>query len=150
MNSYRLRFVPLGGIVDVTKNMYLYELYKDNVLTDILIVDCGIGFPKEAELGVDYIIPDISYLQDKKDKIRAILLTHGHEDHISALRFHYEPLGRPPVYASKLTSLLVEEKVREYNLQLKINTISYHKEYQWGLFDAQFIELTNSIPDTTH
>ena len=69
MNSYRLRFVPLGGIVDVTKNMYLYELYKDNVLTDILIVDCGIGFPKEAELGVDYIIPDISYLQDKKDKI---------------------------------------------------------------------------------
>src|SRR3989344_7448543 len=150
MNSYRLRFVPLGGIVDVTKNMYLYELYKDNVLTDILIVDCGIGFPKEAELGVDYIIPDISYLQDKKDKIRAILLTHGHEDHISALRFHYEPLGRPPVYASKLTSLLVEEKVREYGFSLKVNVISYRRDYIFGPFKVRFIQMTHSIPDTCH
>ena len=105
---YTLRFVPLGGVVDVTKNMYVYELYKDSILQDILIVDCGIGFPHEKELGVDFVIPDISYLLEKDptspeglrraSKIRAILLTHGHEDHISALPFHYEDLGRPPIY----------------------------------------------------
>ena len=97
MDQFKLRFIPLGGIVDVTKNMYVYELYKNGELEDILIVDCGIGFPREKDLGVDFIIPDISYLKDKVDKIRAILLTHGHEDHISALRFHYEALGSPPV-----------------------------------------------------
>lgn len=85
MKNYQLRFVPLGGIVGVTKNMYLYELYQDNQLKDILIIDCGIGFPQEKELGVDFAIPDISYLEDKKDKIRALILTHGHEDHTSAL-----------------------------------------------------------------
>src|SRR3989344_3737080 len=85
MNSYKLRFIPLGGVVDVTKNMYVYELYEKEKLRDILIVDCGIGFPEEKELGVDFVIPDISYLSDKVDKIRAVLLSHGHEDHTSAL-----------------------------------------------------------------
>ncbi len=69
MNSYKLRFVPLGGVIGVTKNMYVYELYENEMLKDILIVDCGIGFPTEHELGVDLIIPDISYLKDKIDKI---------------------------------------------------------------------------------
>jgi len=65
---FTLRFVSLGGVIGVTKNMYLYELYRDNVLQDIVIVDCGIGFPQEKEFGVDFVIPDISYLKDKKDK----------------------------------------------------------------------------------
>ncbi len=150
MNHYKLHFVPLGGIVGVTKNMYVYELFENDTIKDILIVDCGIGFSKETDFGVDFVIPDIRYLEDKKDKIRAILLTHGHEDHITALRFHYEKLGRPPIYASRLTALLAENKCKEFGLKLKINTISYHKEYQWGLLKAEFIELTHSIPDTTH
>lgn len=150
MDLYKLRFIPLGGIVDVTKNMYVYELYKNNQLSDILIVDCGIGFPKEKELGVDYIIPDISYLEDKKDKIRAILLSHGHEDHISALRFHYRTLNSPPLYAAKLTSFLIEEKFVEYGINAKVNQVVYRKDYYFGPFKVRFIHMTHSIPDTTH
>jgi len=118
MDNYRVRFIPLGGIVDVTKNMYAYELWRGGEIVDILVVDCGIGFPKEKELGVDFVIPDASYLHDKKDKIRAVLLSHGHEDHISALRFHWDELGRPPVFASKLTALLCEVKFKEYEICL--------------------------------
>ncbi len=150
MDQFKLRFIPLGGIVDVTKNMYVYELYRNGELEDILIVDCGIGFPKEKDLGVDFIIPDISYLLDKVDKIRAILLTHGHEDHISALRFHYEALGSPPVYASKLTALLVEEKFKEYEKRIKVNQIAYRQNYSFGNMSARFIHITHSIPDPTH
>src|SRR3990167_10243942 len=111
MNTYKLRFIPLGGVVGVTKNMYVYELYEDDKLKDILIVDCGIGFPQEKELGVDFVIPDISYLTNptsprglgvslgasKTDKIRAVILSHGHEDHTSALPYHYQALGKPPI-----------------------------------------------------
>lgn len=147
---FTLRFVPLGGVIGVTKNMYLYELYKDNVLQDILVVDCGIGFPHEKELGVDFVIPDISYLKDKTDKIRAILLTHGHEDHISALPFHYEDLGRPPVYASKLTAAFVANKCKEFNLPVNIKVISYGTKYTFGDLSAEYINITHSIPDTTH
>lgn len=148
--QYKLRFIPLGGVVGVTKNMYVYELYERDQLKDILIVDCGIGFPAEKELGVDLVIPDITYLKDKTDKIRAILLTHGHEDHISALPFHYHALGAPPLYASKLTSLFIENKFREINQKVKIEQVNYSKEYLFGDFRVQFIRMTHSIPDTHH
>ncbi|NMB83799.1 ribonuclease J [Candidatus Roizmanbacteria bacterium] len=150
MNNYKLRFVPLGGVVGVTKNMYLYELYKDDRLTDILIVDCGIGFPQEKELGVDFIIPDISYLADKKDKIRGVILTHGHEDHISALPYHYRDLGSPQVLTSKLTSAFIENKFKEFKLNIRLSQIDYDKEYRLGAFSVSFIRLTHSIPDTMH
>lgn len=147
---YTLRFIPLGGVVGVTKNMYVYELSKDGVIQDILIVDCGIGFPHEKELGVDFVIPDITYLKDKLDKIRAILLTHGHEDHISALPFHYEDLGRPPVYTYKLTAAFVANKCKEFNLPVDLKVVSYGKQYTFGDFTVEFIPVTHSIPDTTH
>ncbi len=156
MNSYKLRFVPLGGIVGVTKNMYLYELYKNDTLQDILIVDCGIGFPREKEFGVDFVIPDISYLMDKLDKIRGILLTHGHEDHITALSYHYDALGKPKLFGTKLTSAFVLNKFKEFNKKPNINEengrpeIDYNKEYIFGDFKAKFIRLTHSIPDTAH
>lgn len=166
MNTYKLRFVPLGGIVGVTKNMYLYELYKNEVLQDILIVDCGIGFPREKEFGVDFVIPDISYLQDKIDKIRGILLTHGHEDHITALSYHYDALGQPKLYGSRLTSAFILNKFKEFNKRPNINEepsfakatkgeerqagINYDKEYTFGDFKVKFIRLTHSIPDTVH
>lgn len=150
MENYRLRFIPLGGVIDVTKNMYVYEAYQGDVLRDILIVDCGIGFPQDKGLGVDFVIPDISYLNDKADKIRAVLLSHGHEDHISALPYHYERLGRPPVYASKLTSLFVKSKFNEMNERVDITGIDYKKKYQLGVFEVQFIDITHSIPDTVH
>lgn len=150
MDSYRLRFIPLGGVIGVTKNMYVYELYLGDTLKDILIVDCGVGFPQEKELGVDLVIPDISYLKDKTDKIRAVVLTHGHEDHISALPFHYKELGEPPVYTSKLTSMFVENKFKETNQRAKMTVVKYGQEYQFGGFKVQFIPVTHSVPDTMH
>lgn len=150
MSINRLRFVPLGGVTGVTKNMYLYELYEDQKLIDILIVDCGIGFPHDKALGVDFVIPDISYLADKKDKIRAVLLSHGHEDHISALPFHYEDLGKPPIYASNLTSAFVKNKFMEFKKSIDVNKVDYKRVYEIGNFKVEFIHLTHSIPDTTH
>jgi ribonuclease J len=150
MDEYRVRFIPLGGVIGVTKNMYVYELYKGEEIQDIIIVDCGMGFPDAKEFGVDIIIPDISYLEDKTEKIRAILLTHGHEDHIGALTYHYDKLGRPPIYASKLTKMFVTNKFKEFNDNINIKEIEYHKWYELAGFQARFIHMTHSIPDATH
>ncbi len=148
--NYKLHFIPLGGIVGVTKNMYVYEIYKDDKLKDIVIIDCGIGFPQEKELGVDFVIPDISYLIDKKQYIRAILITHGHEDHTSALPLLYEDLGRPPVYASLLTSIFIENKFKDNHKKINVNRVDFDKEYSFGDFRVSYLKMTHSIPDTTH
>lgn len=150
MENYKVRFVPLGGVIGVTKNMYLYELYKDDLLQDILIVDCGIGFPQESEFGVDFVIPDISYLKDKLDKIRGIILTHGHEDHISALPYHYADLKQPPVFTSKLTAMFVQNKFKEFQQHVDITVVKLGKDYQFGGFSVSFINMTHSIPDMMH
>jgi ribonuclease J len=150
MNTYKVRFVPLGGVIGVTKNMYVYELYEDDRLKDILIIDCGIGFPQEKELGVDFVIPDISYLKDKTDKIRAIVLTHGHEDHTSALPFHYQALNTPPVYGSKLTTAFVENRFKEFRQKVFIQAVKYNQVYEFGGFKVDFVNMTHSIPDTMH
>ena len=127
IDQKRVRFIPIGGITDVTKNMYLYESYDGDVLKDIIIVDCGAGFPRAKELGVDLIIPDITYLKDKTDKIRALLLTHAHEDHILALKFHYKELGSPPVFASKLTTHFVMSRFEEVGIKARVTEIEYGK-----------------------
>lgn len=150
MSEYKLRFIPLGGVVGVTKNMYVYENYENDILKDILIVDCGIGFPMEKELGVDFVIPDITYLKDKIDKIRAILVTHGHEDHTSAIPYHYKDLGSPPIYTSNLTASFIENKFKEFGITEKVNRVEYRKDYEFGDFKARFINITHSIPDATH
>ena len=150
IDQKRVRFIPIGGITDVTKNMYLYESYDGDVLKDIIIVDCGAGFPRAKELGVDLIIPDITYLKDKTDKIRALLLTHAHEDHILALKFHYKELGSPPVFASKLTTHFVMSRFEEVGIKARVTEIEYGKQYEFGDFKAQYIHVTHSIPDPTH
>ena len=112
-----LKFLALGGEEDVTRNMYVYE-YKDQ----ILIVDCGLGFPDESMLGVDLLLPDIAYLvracmpEDRATKkIVGMLLTHGHEDHIGGLPYILQQLPSFPLYGSPLTAALANEKLTEFN-----------------------------------
>ena len=146
-------FLSLGGVEDVTRNMYLYE-FKDQ----ILIVDCGIGFPDETMLGVDLLLPDITYLLHTcmpegkaKKKIVGMLLTHGHEDHIGGLPFILPQLPSFPIYGSPLTAALANEKLTEFNTQPVVQTVTFTKgNIQIGDFKITFIHVTHSIPDTTH
>lgn len=145
-----LRLVPLGGIGDVTKNMYVYEFRPTpDKISDILIIDCGIGFPDEAMYGIDLIIPDITYLKNKKDKIRGIILTHGHEDHIGALPYILPEL-KVPVYGTKLTAALAEVKLHDFGLQSKVNVVNENNILRLGPFLIEFVHVTHSIPDATN
>ncbi len=143
-NNQSLKIIPLGGVGDVTKNMYIYE-YGD----DIIIVDCGVGFPDEAMPGVDLVIPDISYLRDKVNKIRGIIITHGHEDHIGGLAYLWPEL-QAPIYTQKLTAGFIRAKFSEHNLPKdKINELSIDSKIKLGVFDISFYLVSHSIPDST-
>src|SRR5512137_475259 len=104
----RLRVIPLGGLNEIGKNMTVLE-YEN----DIIIIDAGLMFPGEDMLGIDMVIPDISYLLKMKDRIRGIIITHGHEDHIGALPYILNQLGNVPIYAAKLTQGLITVKLKE-------------------------------------
>lgn len=139
-------FMSLGGLEDVTRNMYIYE-YKDQ----ILLVDCGLGFPDETMFGVDLLLPDISYLLTTKKKIVGMLLTHGHEDHIGGLPFILPQLPDFPIYASPLTAALANEKLVEFGLKSAVQTIKFDKStVQIGSFRATFLRVTHSVPDTAN
>src|SRR5579871_5907432 len=139
-------FIPLGGVGDVTKNMYLYE-YRDQ----ILIVDCGLGFADETMLGVDLLLPDISYLLKTKKKIVGMILTHGHEDHIGATPFILPQLPPIPVYGSPLTAALANEKLKEFRTGRHVQTVSFDKpEIRLGNFSVTFVRITHSVPDTAN
>lgn len=140
-----VKFTPLGGIGDVTKNMYAYE-YND----DILLVDCGIGFPSDEMLGVDLLIPDTTYLQDKMHKIRGMVLTHGHEDHIGALPYILPTLPKIPVYGTPLTAGLANAKLEEVKLGNEVKAISYKQPIKIGQFTVSFVHITHSIPDSSN
>lgn len=138
-----LKVIPLGGIGDVTKNMYIYETERD-----IIIIDCGLGFPDETMYGVDVVIPDISYLEDKKDKIRAILITHGHEDHIGALPYLLPKLN-VPVFTLPLTAGLITEKIKEWGINPNryIRVVKPSDYLSFGDFRVEFFRVSHSIPD---
>jgi ribonuclease J len=138
-----LKLIPLGGVGDVTKNMYVYEYGND-----IIIVDCGVGFPDEAMPGVDLVIPDISYLRDKKEKIRGILITHGHDDHIGGLPYLWPEL-QCPIYTQRLTAGFIRAKFTEHNLpKNKIFDLKFDDTLKLGVFDISFYLASHSIPDT--
>ena len=143
-NNSILKLIPLGGVGDVTKNMYIYEYGND-----ILIVDCGVGFPDEAMPGVDLVIPDISYLRQKRDKIRGIVITHGHDDHIGGLPFIHPQL-QVPIYTQKLTAGLIRGKFSEQNLpQDQIVEVNLNQRLSLGVFNVSFYQVSHSIPDST-
>lgn len=138
-----LKLIPLGGVGDVTKNMYVYEFGND-----IIIVDCGVGFPDEDMPGVDLVIPDISYLRDKKQKIRGIIITHGHDDHIGGLPFLWPELDCP-IYTQKLTAGFIRSKFTEHNLpKNKIFELKFDDKLKLGVFELSFYLVSHSIPDS--
>lgn len=140
----KLRIIPLGGLGEIGKNITAFE-YED----DIIVVDCGLAFPEDEMLGIDLVIPDITYLLKKADKVRGIVLTHGHEDHIGALPYILPELN-VPVYGTRLTIALVENKLREHNL-LKTTqrfNVSQGETITLGKnFKVEFIRSNHSIAD---
>lgn len=139
----KLRIVSLGGLHEIGKNMTLIE-YGD----DIVVVDCGIAFPDEDMLGIDLVIPDITYLEKNKEKIRGILLTHGHEDHIGSLPYVLRTIS-PEVYGTRLTLGIVEKKLSEHSLPVapKLIPVSAGDTVKLGQLSAEFIRVNHSIAD---
>ncbi|OGY25484.1 MAG: hypothetical protein A2Z11_03585 [Candidatus Woykebacteria bacterium RBG_16_43_9] len=143
-NKGKLRFIPLGGNGQVTKNLFVYEYGRD-----IILVDCGMGFPSEMLYGVDMVIPDISYLNDKRDRIRGIFITHGHEDHIGALPYIIDKIS-VPIYATRLPIGLIKVRLKESGKLAKTNFVQIEprKKYQVGAFTVEPFRVSHSIPDS--
>ena len=137
-----LRVIPLGGVGEIGKNMLVIEYDKN-----ILVIDAGLMFPESEMLGVDVVIPDIEYLVERKEWVRAIILTHGHEDHIGALPYILPELP-VPVYATPLTRGLVEVKLREARITgTQMHTVSTKDVLELGPFKVEFFHVCHSIPD---
>jgi ribonuclease J len=138
-----LRVIPLGGLGEIGLNMAVFE-YGD----DIIIVDCGLMFPEPHMLGIDLVIPDISYLLERADRIRGVFLTHGHEDHIGALPFVLQDLVFP-IYGTALTLGFVKEKLKEYKLDglVELNVVKPRQKVTAGCFEVEFIRVAHSIVD---
>ncbi len=143
MARSKLKLIPLGGLSEIGKNMLLLE-YEN----DILIIDVGLMFPGEEMLGIDLVIPDINYLMDKKDKIRGIVVTHGHEDHIGALPYILPQLN-VPIYATCLTSGMIRVKLKERKAlaDAKLNVVSPGEQITLGAFNVEFFPVCHSVPD---
>ena len=139
----KLKIISLGGLNEIGKNLTVFE-YGD----DIIVVDCGLGFPDEEMYGVDVVIPDITYLVQNKHRIRAIILTHGHEDHIGGLPFVMQELDAP-LYATRLTAGLIEIKLEERGLleKTKIITVEAGEAFRAGCFEIETIHVNHSIAD---
>jgi len=140
----KLKVIPLGGLGEIGKNITAFE-YED----DILVVDCGLAFPEDEMLGVDLVIPDITYLIKNKQKVRGIVLTHGHEDHIGALPYILKDLN-VPIYGSRLTLGLLENKLEEHKMlpNVDLNVVRRGDIVQLGVFKVEFIQTSHSIADT--
>ena len=145
MTTEKVRLVPLGGLGEVGKNMMVVE-YGD----DIIIVDVGVMFPDEEMFGVDLVIPDTSYLADKKQRIRGILITHGHEDHVGGLPYILPMLDFPPIYATRLTQGLINVKLKEHRLldKASVQVIAPGDQVELGKCFAEFFRVNHSIPDS--
>lgn len=138
-----LSIFALGGINEIGKNMYVVQYSND-----IVIIDCGAKFPDESLLGVDLIIPDITYLQENKDKIRALIITHGHEDHIGGIPYFLKKLNLP-IYATRFTLGLIELKLKEHRLlgDTELIPIDSDSNLELGKISATFFKTSHSIPD---
>jgi ribonuclease J len=144
MSKYKTKIIPLGGLGEIGKNMMVLE-YEE----DILILDVGLMFPEEEMLGIDLVIPDMSYVVERKDRVKGIIITHGHEDHIGALPYLLPQLPDVPVYSTKLTDGLIRVKLKERRTREGVNlkVLSYGKEIILGKFKVELFPVCHSIPD---
>ena len=140
----KLKIIPLGGLGEIGKNMTVLEYGNDSI-----VVDCGMGFPDEDMYGIDVVLPDISYLKNNASRIRGIILTHGHEDHIGAVPYVLRELD-VPIYTTPLTAALVELKLEEHDLlrNSQIFTKKAGSTFRLGAFTIEFIHVNHSIPDS--
>ncbi len=140
----KMRIIPLGGLEEVGKNIMAIEYGND-----IIVIDCGMSFAGPEMLGVDYIVPDVSYLQKRKQNIRGIIFTHGHLDHTGAVQYVLPKLGNPPLYATKLTAGLLKNRLREFALDksAKLHEYDETSTLKLGAFEVKFFRVNHSIPD---
>lgn len=145
INDKKVKIIPLGGLEKIGMNITAFE-YEDN----IIVVDCGISFPEDDMLGIDLVIPDVTYLKENIDKVKGIFITHGHEDHIGALPYVLKDL-HVPVYATKLTQGLIEIKLREHDLlnKTKRKVVKHGQSINLGAFRVEFIKTNHSIADAS-
>ncbi len=140
----KLKVIPLGGLGEIGKNITVFEYGND-----ILVVDCGMAFPDDEMLGIDLVLPDTTYLVKNKDRVKGIVVTHGHEDHIGALPYVLRDLN-VPVYGTRLTLGLIEYKLEEHGIlsNCKLQTVSQGQTIDFGAFKVEFIRSTHSIADS--
>ncbi|MBQ1689409.1 MAG: ribonuclease J [Lachnospiraceae bacterium] len=138
-----IKIIPLGGLEQIGMNITAFE-YEDS----IIVVDCGLSFPEDEMLGIDLVIPDITYLKENRDKVKGFIITHGHEDHIGSLPYILKEIN-VPIYATKLTIGIIENKLKEHNLMktTKRKVIKYGQSINLGCFRIEFIRTNHSIAD---
>lgn len=142
-STSKLRIIPLGGLEQIGMNMTAFE-YEDS----IVVVDCGLSFPDDEMLGIDLVIPDITYLKDNYEKVKGFAITHGHEDHIGAIPYVLKDLNAP-IYATKLTMGLIDSKLVEHDMDKKVKrkVVKYGQSINLGCFRIEFIRTNHSIAD---
>jgi len=145
-NNKKVRFTALGGVEDINRNCYVVEYGKD-----IVIMDMGFSFPGDEIYGVNYVIPDVEYLEQRKERIRGIVLSHGHLDHVGAIPYVIEKLGFPPVYGREFTMLFLGEKLKEFGLDKKVarNIVKPSEDIRLGAITADLIPVTHAIPQSS-
>ncbi len=144
-NKFKLRIIPLGGLEEIGRNMTVFE-YGD----DIIIVDIGLQFPEQDMPGVDYIIPDIAYLKGKENKIRGVIITHGHYDHIGGIPHIIPEIGNPPVYTGQLTRGIIMKRQDDFKdrAPLNIHIVKKNDRVKLGIFEVAFFHVNHTIPDS--
>ena len=142
-NNSKLRIIPLGGLEAIGMNITAFE-YEDS----IVVVDCGLSFPTDDMLGIDLVIPDVSYLKDNISKLKGFVFTHGHEDHIGAIPYVFKEINAP-IYATKLTMGLIESKLKEHGMtkSVKRKVVKHGQSINLGQFRIEFIKTNHSIED---
>lgn len=144
MGNGSVKVIPLGGLEQIGMNITAFETESS-----IIVVDCGLAFPEDDMLGIDLVIPDISYLMDNRDKVKGFVITHGHEDHIGSLPYVLQQLN-VPIYATRLTMAIIENKLKEHNLinNVKRKVVTYGQYINLGDFRIEFIRTNHSIADS--